>query len=72
MAIDLELQWFRGLAELRFAATPKRIRALLDGQTVLDTRDALLVYEPRRIVPWYAVPPADLRMNLSEHDPSPA
>ena len=71
MAVDLEQDWFRGLRELRIARTPKRIRALLDGQTVLDTRDALLVYEPRRVVPWYAVPPGDLHLQLSEHDPSP-
>lgn len=71
MAIDLQQQWFRSLAELRYVATPKRVRALLDGQTVLDTRDALLVYEPRRIVPWYAVPPADLHVELVEHDPVP-
>src|SRR5665811_2035726 len=71
MAIDLEQQWFRGLTQLRYAATPKRLRALLDGQTVLDTRDALLVYEPRRVVPWYAVPPGDLHLNLTEHDPFP-
>jgi uncharacterized protein (DUF427 family) len=71
MAVDLQQQWFRGLADLRFAATPKRLRALLDGRTVLDTRDALLVYEPRRVVPWYAVPPRDLRLDLTEHDPSP-
>lgn len=70
MAVDLEQEWFRGLSQLRFARTPKRIRAVLDGETVLDTRDALLVYEPRRIVPWYAVPPSDLRLQLSEHDPS--
>jgi uncharacterized protein (DUF427 family) len=57
MAIDLHEQWFRGLRQLRYAATPKRLRALLEGQTVLDTQDALLVYEPRRVVPWYAVPP---------------
>src|SRR5215218_9618676 len=57
MAIDLEQQWFRDLSELRYAATPKRLRALLDGRPVLDTRDAMLVYEPRRVVPWYAVPP---------------
>ncbi|QGN32630.1 hypothetical protein [Microlunatus sp. Gsoil 973] len=57
MAIDLDEQWFQGLDELRFAATPKRLRAVLEGQTVMDTRDALLVYEPRRVVPWYAVPP---------------
>jgi uncharacterized protein (DUF427 family) len=71
MAIDLHEQWFRGLDELRYASTPKRLRALLDGQTVLDTRDALLVYEPRRVVPWYAVPPGDLDLDLTEHDPSP-
>ena len=71
MAIDLDQQWFRDLTQLRYAATPKRLRALLDGQTVLDTGDALLVYEPRRVVPWYAVPPGDLHMDLTEHDPSP-
>ncbi len=71
MAIDLHQQWFRDLGELRYAATPKRLRALLDGRTVMDTRDALLVYEPRRIVPWYAVPPADLHLTLTEHDPAP-
>ena len=71
MAIDLQQQWFRGLAELRYVKTPKRLRALLDGQTVLDTRDALLVYEPRRVVPWYAVPPGDLRLDLTEAEPAP-
>jgi hypothetical protein len=71
MAVDLNQQWFRGLAELRYTASPKRLRALLSGHTVMDTRDALLVYEPRRIVPWYAVPPSDLHLRLTEHDPSP-
>lgn len=71
MAIDLHEQWFRDLAELRYAATPKRLRALLDGQVVMDTRDALLVYEPRRVVPWYAVPPADLHLELTEHNQTP-
>lgn len=72
MPIDLEQQWFRDLTELRYAATPKRLRALLDGETVLDTRDALLVYEPHRAVPVYAVPPGDLHLHLTEHDPLPA
>lgn len=71
MAIDLTQQWFRDLAELRYVATPKRLRALLGGQVVLDTRDALLVYEPRRVVPWYAVPAADLDLELTEQDPAP-
>jgi uncharacterized protein (DUF427 family) len=71
MAVDLHQQWFSDLAELRYAASPKRIRALLEGRTVVDTRDALLVYEPRRVVPWYAVPNGDLRLELTEHRPSP-
>jgi uncharacterized protein (DUF427 family) len=69
MAVDLHEQLFRDLIELRYAATPKRVRALLDGRTVLDTEDALLVYEPRRVVPWYAVPPGDVLLDLTEHQP---
>src|SRR5262245_12630112 len=68
MAIDLNRQWKRDLAELRYVATPKRIRASRHGQVVTDTRDALIVYEPHRIVPRYAVPPGDLHLDLVEHD----
>lgn len=71
MAIDLQEQWFQDLGELRYTAIPQRVRASLDGETVLDTRDASLVYEPRRVVPWYAVPPRDLHLELSEHPPAP-
>jgi hypothetical protein len=70
MAVDLEQEWFRTLGELRYVASHKRVRARLDGQPVLDTRDALLVFEPRRVVPWYAVPPDDLQVTLTEHDPA--
>jgi uncharacterized protein (DUF427 family) len=51
-------------AELRHEPTDKRIRAVLGGQTVVDTTRALLVWEPRRIVPSYAVPLDDLRAEL--------
>jgi uncharacterized protein (DUF427 family) len=71
MAIDLHAQRFRDLAELRYAATSKRLRALLAGSAVLDTTDAMLVWEPRRVVPVYAVPPGDLDLDLDEHDPAP-
>jgi uncharacterized protein (DUF427 family) len=71
MAIDLEREWRRGIADLRYTPSPKRLRARLDGRTVLDTRAALLVWEPRRVVPWYAVPPGDLALALTEHDPAP-
>ena len=62
MAIDMYAQLFRGLAELRFAATSKRLRAFLDDATLLDTTHAMLVWEPRRVVPSYAVPPGDLHL----------
>lgn len=42
--------------ELRYEPTSKRVRALLDGHPVLDSRGAVLVWEPRRVVPCYAVP----------------
>lgn len=42
--------------ELRFEPTPKRIRALLGEHVVLDSRRAVIVWEPRRMVPCYAVP----------------
>src|ERR687893_354510 len=42
--------------QLRYEPTEKRIRATLGRETVVDTTRALLVWEPRRIVPTYAVP----------------
>lgn len=47
----------RSLPELRYISTPKRVCAALNDETVLDSRDALLVWEPRRVVPQYAVHP---------------
>jgi len=69
MAIDLHAQKFRQLTELRYAATSKRIRAVLDGRTVVDTTAAYLVWEPKRVVPMYAVPEDELRLDLTERDP---
>jgi uncharacterized protein (DUF427 family) len=48
------------LPELRHEPTAKRVRAVLDGATVVDTRRALLVWEPRRVVASWAVPEEDL------------
>ncbi|MBV8928724.1 MAG: DUF427 domain-containing protein [Mycobacteriaceae bacterium] len=44
------------LNSLRYERTAKRIRVSLGDRQVADTRDALLVWEPRRVVPTYAVP----------------
>ena len=47
-----------GFGELRHEPTAKRIQAVLGGATVVDSTRAVLVWEPRRIVPSYAVPVA--------------
>ena len=52
------------LGALRYEPTAKRVRASLGGEPVADTRDARLVWEPRRVVPTYAVPAAALRAQL--------
>jgi uncharacterized protein (DUF427 family) len=52
------------LSQLRVEPTPKRIRCQVDGRTVVDTTAALLVWEPRRVVPVYAVPLRDLAAEL--------
>ena len=46
-----------GFGLLRHEPTAKRIRAELGGETVVDSTRAVLVWEPRRVVPSYACPP---------------
>jgi uncharacterized protein (DUF427 family) len=48
------------LASLRHEPTEKRIRAALGDRTVVDSTRALLVWEPKRVVPSYAVPVDDV------------
>jgi uncharacterized protein (DUF427 family) len=52
------------LDALRYEPTAKRIRAFLAGEPVADTTDARLVWEPRRVVPAYAVPAAAMTTRL--------
>ena len=47
---------FGSLGQLRYEPVPKRIRGLIGGRVVIDTDRALLVWEPKRVVPSYAVP----------------
>jgi uncharacterized protein (DUF427 family) len=61
-----------GFGELRHEPTDKRIRAFLDGDTIVDTTRALLVWEPRRIVPSYAVPGGDVAADLVPTDEAAA
>ena len=57
------------LDELRYEPSEKRLRAMLGDQTVIDSGRALLVWEPRRVVPPFAVPLEDVRGQL---DPATA
>jgi uncharacterized protein (DUF427 family) len=50
---------------LRHEPTEKRVRALAGGREVVDTGRALLVWEPRRMVPVYAVPAEELNAELA-------
>jgi uncharacterized protein (DUF427 family) len=52
------------LQSLRYEPTEKRLRIYLDGQAVADTVNGLLVWEPRRVVPTYAVPVRDVAARL--------
>jgi uncharacterized protein (DUF427 family) len=61
-----------GFGELRHEPTAKRIRAVLGGSPVVDTTQALLVWEPRRIVPSYAVPGDDVTAELVPADSTAA
>jgi len=54
-----------GFGELRYEPTGKRIRAVLGDATAVDSTRAALVWEPRRVVPSYAVPAGDIRGELA-------
>ena len=64
MALDLAQHFFAALPELRIHPTAKRIRAFVGDDTVIDSTSALIVWEPRRIVPSYAVPIGDINASL--------
>src|SRR5580693_9017394 len=52
------------LPSLRYEPTAKRLRIYLGEALVADTVDGLLVWEPRRVVPTYAVPERDVSARL--------
>jgi uncharacterized protein (DUF427 family) len=69
MALRLGDTLLLAMGELRIEPTPKRVRAVVGGETALDTTHALLVWEPQRVVPGYAVPVEDLAGELVETAP---
>jgi uncharacterized protein (DUF427 family) len=66
MAVRLGETLLRSMSELRIEPTLKRIRARIGGETAVDSVRALLVWEPQRVVPGYAVPSEDVGGELVE------
>ena len=64
MAVTLSEHLMGALPQLRVQPTPKRVRVELDGVEVADTTEALLVWEPMRIVASYAVPEREVTAAL--------
>jgi uncharacterized protein (DUF427 family) len=56
----------RAREELRHEPLERRVRARLGAQTIVDSTRAMLVWEPRRVCPIYAVPADDIRAELSQ------
>ena len=49
--------------ELTYKPSPRRVRGELGGEIVVDSRGALVVWEPGKPVPLYAFPAADVSAN---------
>ena len=53
-------------SRLRHEPIEKRVRANLGARTVVDSTRAMLVWEPRRVVPTFAVPVDEIRAELAD------
>ena len=52
--------------ELRHEPIERRVRAMLGDRAVVDSTRTVLVWEPRRVVPSYAVPIEDIGAEIGE------
>src|SRR6478752_2580040 len=69
MAVSMMKQMMAVLPQLRYQPTSKRVQIRLGDAVAADTTKAVLIWEPMRIVPSYAVPEADFRASL-QSDPA--
>ena len=60
----------RGADELRHEPIERRVRAYAGTDAVIDSTRAILVWEPRRVVPSFAVPAEDISAELSSAPPA--
>jgi hypothetical protein len=65
MATRVREVLMRELGELRYEPIDKRIRATLGDHEVIDSGRAMLVWEPKRVVPTYGVPVDDVDGDLA-------
>jgi uncharacterized protein (DUF427 family) len=72
MAVRFADHEFAALSELRWHPEAKRIRALVDGAQVVASTQARIVWEPRRVVPSFAVPIDDIDGSLVAVEPDRA
>jgi uncharacterized protein (DUF427 family) len=71
MAVSMAKHMMSALTELRYQPTSKRIRVRYQGDLIADTTRAMLVWEPARVVPSYAVPEHDLAVPLRKAQSGP-
>jgi uncharacterized protein (DUF427 family) len=64
MALKMSGLLMESVPQLRFEETARRIRVLHGSSILVDTTSAVLIWEPRRMVPGYAVPERDLDAKL--------
>jgi uncharacterized protein (DUF427 family) len=64
MSVRVRDLLMRELDTLRYEPLDKRIRAALGDDIVIDTTRAMLVWEPKRVVPTYAVPVEDVAAEI--------
>jgi uncharacterized protein (DUF427 family) len=64
MAVKISELLGTHLTALRYEPTAKRLRAEVDGHLVADTLNGMLVWEPKRLVPTYAIAEQDFSAKL--------
>jgi uncharacterized protein (DUF427 family) len=69
MTVQLEDRARHDLADLRVTPSPWHVRGIAGSETVVDSRRARLVWEPRRVTPVYAVPEEDVRGRMEAAGP---
>lgn len=67
MAIAMSQLIWSAIGDLRVHPVRKWVRARVGDETVVDSRNVLLVWEPRRVVGSYAVPAEDIHGELVRH-----